>query len=54
MNWFYYHLRRATAEGIWVAVCKNPDVVVLDIEGADGQEHQVSTTAFLFGYTKRM
>lgn len=32
--------RRATTEGIWVAVCKNPNVVVLDIEGADGQEHQ--------------
>ncbi|XP_066337546.1 protein ROOT HAIR DEFECTIVE 3-like isoform X2 [Miscanthus floridulus] len=32
--------RRATTEGIWAAVCKGPNAIVLDIEGADGQEHQ--------------
>ncbi|CAD6254652.1 unnamed protein product [Miscanthus lutarioriparius] len=32
--------RRATTEGIWAAVSKDPNAIVLDIEGADGQEHQ--------------
>lgn len=38
--WFSI-IRRATTEGIWAAVCKGPNAIVLDIEGADGQEHQV-------------
>lgn len=37
-------IRNTTTEGIWAAVCQGPRAIVLDVEGADGKNHQVSKT----------
>lgn len=45
--WCYIFLiRQATTKGIWAAICNDPRAIVLDIEGSDGQEHQVCLPLF--------